>query len=99
MFTDNNPLTYVLTTAKLDARSHRLVAALSNYIFSIIYNPDRNNQDTDALSRIQRSEVMEINTQTVKAVCEFISMTSVSFINLGEITRMPISCPEYKGMK
>ena len=28
-FTDNNPLTYVLTTAKLDAMGHRWVAALS----------------------------------------------------------------------
>ena len=32
VFTDNNPLTYVLTTAKLDATGHRWVAALSNYI-------------------------------------------------------------------
>ena len=30
MFIDNNPLTYVLTTAKLDATGHRWVAALSN---------------------------------------------------------------------
>ena len=29
VFTDNNPLTYVLTTAKLDATGHRWVAALS----------------------------------------------------------------------
>ena len=36
VYTDNNPLTYVLTTAKLDATGHRWVAALSNYNFSII---------------------------------------------------------------
>ena len=36
VYTDNNPLTYVLTTAKLDATGHRWVAALSNYTFSII---------------------------------------------------------------
>ena len=35
LFTDNNPLTYILTTAKLDATGHRQVAALSNYTFSI----------------------------------------------------------------
>ena len=28
--TDNNPLTYVLTTAKLDATGQRWIAALSN---------------------------------------------------------------------
>ena len=35
--TDNNPLTYVLKSAKLDAAGHRWVAALSNYKFDIIY--------------------------------------------------------------
>ena len=42
VFTDNNPLTYILTTAKLDATGHRWVAALSNYTFSISYKPGRN---------------------------------------------------------
>ena len=31
--TDNNPLTYVLTMAKLDAASHCWVASLANYYF------------------------------------------------------------------
>ena len=38
VFTDNNPLTYILTTAKLGATGHRWVAALSNYTFSISIN-------------------------------------------------------------
>ena len=50
--TDNNPLTYVLSTAKLDATGHRWVAALANYKFTIEYRAGRNNQDADALSRI-----------------------------------------------
>ena len=33
--TDNNPLTYILTTAKLDATGQRWIAALSNYNFNI----------------------------------------------------------------
>ena len=53
VFTDNNPLTYILTTAKLDATGHRWVAALSNYTFSITYKPGKNNKDADALSRIK----------------------------------------------
>ena len=36
VFTDNNPLTYVLTTAKLDATGHRWLAALSAYDFDIM---------------------------------------------------------------
>lgn len=31
VFTDNNPLTYILTTAKLDSTGHRWLAALSNF--------------------------------------------------------------------
>ena len=70
VFTDNNPLTYILTTAKLDATGHRWVAALSNYTFNISYKPGRNNTDADALSRIQWPEAVDISSQTVQAVCE-----------------------------
>lgn len=37
--TDNNPLTYVLTSAKLDATGHRWLSALSTYNFSLKYRP------------------------------------------------------------
>ena len=70
VFTDNNPLIYILTTAKLDATGHRWVAALSNYTFSISYKPGRSNTDADALSRIQWPEAVDIPSQSVHAVCE-----------------------------
>ena len=35
--TDNNPLTYIFDTAKLDAVGHRWVASLSNYDFNLTY--------------------------------------------------------------
>lgn len=55
--TDNNPLTYVLTTAKLDATGHRWLAALSNFQFSIYYRKGTNNADADGLSRRPTEEV------------------------------------------
>ena len=70
VYTDNNPLTYVLTTAKLGATGHRWVAALSNYTFSIIYKPGKGHKDADALSCIRWPESMELDSQTVHAVCE-----------------------------
>ena len=70
VFTDNNPLTYILTTAKLDATGHRWVAALCNYTFSITYNPSKNNKGADALSRIKWPEAVDISSQSVHAVCE-----------------------------
>lgn len=49
--TDNNPLTYVLTSAKLDAAGHRWLAALSSFDFNIQYRAGKKNQDADGLSR------------------------------------------------
>nr|XP_048715732.1 uncharacterized protein LOC125640603 [Caretta caretta] len=43
VWTDNNPLTYVLTSAKLDATGQRWVAALASYEFSIQYQSGRSN--------------------------------------------------------
>ena len=70
VFTDYNPLTYVLTTTKLDAAGHRWVAALSNYTFSITYKPGKGHVDADALSCIRWPEAIDIDTQTVHAVCK-----------------------------
>jgi hypothetical protein len=50
--TDNNPLTYVQTTARLDACSHRWLAALSAFDISISYRQGKKNIDADALSRL-----------------------------------------------
>ena len=52
MYTDNNPLTYILSTTKLDAMGHRWVASLGPYNFALHYKPDRLNCDADALSHI-----------------------------------------------
>lgn len=50
VYTDNKPLTYVLTTAKLNATPHRWVAELADFAFSIKYSPGRVNGDADGLS-------------------------------------------------
>ena len=52
IYTDNNPLTYVLTTAKLDVIGHRWVASLANYNFHLHYCFGRNKVEADVLSRI-----------------------------------------------
>ena len=58
VFTDNNPLTYVLTSAKLDACGQRWVAKLANYNFSIKYRCGVSNTEADALSRIKWPEAI-----------------------------------------
>ena len=52
VFTDNNPLTYVLTTAKLNATGLRWVGELSDFNFNIKYRPGESNTDADSLSRL-----------------------------------------------
>ena len=52
VYTDNNPLTYVLSTAKLNAVGHRWVAELSDFYFDIKYRPGKVNVDADVLSRM-----------------------------------------------
>ena len=61
IFTDNNPLTYVLTSAKLDACGQRWVAKLANYNFSIKYRCGVSNTEADALSRIKWPEALSDN--------------------------------------
>ena len=52
VYTDNNPLTYILSTAKLNAIGHRWVGKLSDFNFDIRYRPGKMNGDADALSRM-----------------------------------------------
>lgn len=51
IYTDNNPLTYVLRTAKLNAVGHRWVGELADFRFDIRYRPGKVNADADMLSR------------------------------------------------
>ena len=61
VYTDNNPLNYVLTSAKLDACGQRWVAKLANYNFTIKYKCGLSNVDADALSRISWPDVLTDN--------------------------------------
>ena len=46
VYTDDNPLTYVLSSAKLDATGHRWLASLANYNFKLVYRSGKSNGDT-----------------------------------------------------
>lgn len=52
VYSDNNPLTYILSTAKLNATTSRWVAELADFHFNIKYKPGKENGDADALSRM-----------------------------------------------
>ena len=50
--TDNNPLTYIMSTPNLDATGHRWVNALAKYDFWLEYQKGQDNATADALSHI-----------------------------------------------
>lgn len=79
VLTDNNPLTYILTTARLDAAGHRWLAALSAYDFNIIYRPGKQNQDADSLSRIPEinNDFQSICRDSFQAVCQAVHAESL----------------------
>ena len=65
VYTDNNPLTYILTSAKLDATGQRWVASLANYDFRIFYKSGKLNVEADALSCIPRASNILIDAPAV----------------------------------
>ena len=72
VYTDNNPLTYILTTAKLDVTGQRWVASLANYNFKIFYKSSKLNVDADVLSHIrwQNTQVDHMESLIVKAMLQ-----------------------------
>ena len=73
VYTDNNPLTHILSSAKLDVTGQRWASALGQYDFEIIYRSGLNNVDADSMSRypFDRAEEdsMKIDGRTVKNIC------------------------------
>ena len=85
VFTDNNPLTYILSTAKLDAMGHRWVASLGPYNFKLNYKPGKLNTDADSLSSINWHTV---DPSQVRAT-----------MDLAQVDRTLILDPEIKGQQ
>lgn len=63
VYSDNNPLTDILSTAKLNATTSRWVTELADFHFTIKYKPGKENCDADALSR------MPLDVETLMRDC------------------------------
>ena len=81
VYTDNNSLMYILTSATLDATGQRWVASLTNYDFRIFYKTGKTNMEADGLSCIPRSEHTMIDVSTVKAIINVVPHTNLSEYN------------------
>ena len=89
VYTDNNPLTYVLSSAKLDATGQRWIASLAQFDFSICYRSGLKNGDADALSRlpyITEPDTQIIGTDSIRTICSAINIPYVECLSLSSST-------------
>jgi len=87
VYTDHNPLAYILTTAKLDAVGHRWLAELSDFQFQVKYKPGKSNRDADGLSRRPHFDpeqcTQQITPEMFKEVCA-VSKSTEDFSGVAE---------------
>ena len=95
VYTDNNPLTYVLTTAKLNAVGMRWVNELADYEFTIKYRPGKSNVDADYLSRrsldleqLKAECTEEFHPQEIDAVISRMKVSSPVLVNAVSAERL-----------
>ena len=68
--TDNNPLTYIMSTPNLDTTGHHWVSALAKYNFWLEYQKGRDNAAADALSQV----TTRLEPEAVQAVLDGAAM-------------------------
>ena len=70
MKTDNNPLTYIMTTPNLDATGHQWVSALAKYDFQLEYQKGQDNTVADALSQV----TTHLKLEAVQAILDGVTV-------------------------
>ena len=81
MKTDNNPLTYILTTPYLDPTQHCWTDLLSRFTFSIKYQKGRDSIVADALSHV----ALKLNADAVKSILDKVTMGTTGRTNAHDL--------------
>ena len=68
--TDNNPLTYIMSTPNLDATGHRWVSALAKYDFWLDDQKEQDNAAADALSQV----TTHLQLEAVQAILDGVAV-------------------------
>ena len=68
--TDNNPLTYIMTTYNSDAVQHQWEESLARFTFSIEYQKGHDNVATNALSQV----TSKLNAETMKSILDGVTV-------------------------
>ena len=71
--TDNNPLTYIMTTPNLDATGHQWVRALAWFNFELQYQKGCDNTVADVLSQV----TTQLNPDMVRSILDRVTLGAV----------------------
>ena len=74
--TDNNQLTYILTTPKVDATQHHWMDSLAGFMFSTEYQKERDNAVGDALSHV----TSKLDAEVVKSILDEVTVKEQNVI-------------------
>ena len=84
VYSDNNPLSYVMTSSKLNATGMRWVSELANFNFDIKYRPGKISIDCDYLSRnpVQNFEYYteETNLKNISTIVNAIQTSNDNWL-------------------
>ena len=86
VYTDNNPLTYIHRSLKVDAVTQRWLTSLGDYNFTIHYKPGNTNIDADILSRLH-----ETQDEAVEHVSEVVS-TPAPLVDYIDVSNLDADC-------
>ena len=70
VWTDNNPLTYIMSTLNLDATGHQWVGVLAWFNFKLEYQKGCDNTMADVLSWV----TTQLNPETVKSILNGVTL-------------------------
>ena len=83
IYTDNNPVTYIVSTGRLTATGQRWVNELAEFCFSLHYKPGKHNTIAETLSRTSEQTHLEhipsctetVSVEIVKALLDRSNLT------------------------
>ena len=73
--TDNNLLTYIMTTPNLDATQHCWIESHAGFTFSIKYHKGWDNATADALNQV----TLMLDTETMKSILDGITFETIGW--------------------
>lgn len=115
VYTDNNPLTHIFTSAKLDATGQRWASALGHFDFDLIYRAGVHNKDAYAMSRYPYETMdddhrIKIEDSTVKTICGSLQLlpdgnvetqtpASIKIMDASEVPGQPLAQIEQREIR